>query len=264
MKLIEKYKKYIAKKYFKWNKPKALTWDAWEDWHESTKNSQPWAYWFYETLPNFFSSCKGKITDPIKDTRYWIRVRLLDRYHVINTGLKPGYHEFEERSLHGMFNMLVDYVECELAWKSAIFGDADKKKYPWWSKGWFRFKNARMPTCGIDHLKWESTLDSPNLPSGGRSDWQAEKARIVLDLYHWWKYVRPLRKDPMDLSGWSDICDEKRKRGIKPLSNKGMTKQDKQREREALDKCQAIEQAYDDEDTEQLIRLVKIRKGLWT
>lgn len=264
MKIVKSCKEYFSKYFRPLNKPGALTWDGWDEWHEKAKTDNPWGYWMYETVPVFLDRCRRKITDPINNTRYWIRHRTFDRYHIIKTGLKPGYNGFDERCLHGMFSMLVDFVECESAWKSAIFDEEQRKTYPWYSKGWLRFKTARVPQAGVDHLKWESTLDSPNLPSGSRSDWQAVKAREILDLYHWWKYVRPHRKDPMDLSGWSQICEEKRARGIKPLSDKGITPADRKRERDALDKTHAIEQAFEDEDTEQLIRLIKIRKEMWT
>lgn len=264
MTIIKNLKEYFDNKVFTWDKPRAMTWDGWDEWHLAAKKSNPFGYWIHETIPDFFHACLRKITDPFRNIKFWVRYRVFDRYHVIPTGLKPGYHEFDERCMNGMFNMLVYYVEYELAWRYALSDAELKKKYPWYSKGWFRFKSAPMPNEGLLHLKWESTLDSPNLPHGSRNDWQAQRAREVIDLYHWWKFIRPMRKDPMDLSGWTELCEEKRKKGIKPLSSKGMTANDKKKERAALDRCHAIEQSYEDEDTGQLIRLIKIRKGLWT
>lgn len=262
MSLSERYDKWVCKK-FNIDRPAAATMDDWDEWHEKNKTENPRGYFFLETLPDFFGSKWHRITRTIKDSKYWIRYRTFDRYHVIQTGLKPGYRDFDERCLHGCFSLLVDYVETDLAWKSAVFSEEQYRKYPWWSKGLFRFKSTRMPTHGIDHLKWESGLDNPNLSLNNRSDHQAIRAREVLDLYHWWKYVRPLRKDPMDISGWSAFCQDKRNRGIKPLSDKGLTQEDHIRQRDTLDKMHEIEQAFEDEDTEQLVRLIKIRKGLW-
>lgn len=263
MNVIEKYKEWISEKYGI-KKPESATWDEWEEWHSNSKAAKPWVYFFYETIPSFFSKKWRRVTDKINDVKYWIRYRTVDRYHVIHTRLKPGYKEFDERCLHGCFELMVDYVECQLSWRSVIFDEDKKSKYPWWGKGIFRFTTARRPEYGIDTLKWESTLDSTSLPMHERSEYQAERARELLDLYHWWKYVRPLRKDPMDLSGWSAICDEREKNGEHFLSDKDANRRDKKRERLALDRTNEIEQAYDDEDTEQLIRLIKIRKGLWT
>ena len=263
MKIIKSCVEYLNKLVPKLDKPRALTWDGWVEWREEAKKASPTSYWLYETIPDVLHTLKHRLTDPISNTRAWVRYRTFDKYHIIKTKLKPGYQDFNERCLHGMFNMLVDYVECDLAWKSAMFDGELKKTYPWYSKGILRFKSARVPNAGVDHLKWESTLDSPNIPQGSRSTWQAEKARDILDLYHWWKYVRPKRQDPLDLSGWTQLCEDRRARGIKPLSDKGLTSADKKLERSCLDKSNAIEQSFEDEDTAQLIRLIKIRKGLW-
>lgn len=258
---IENLKKYISEKFIIWHKPDALTWDEWTDWHITAKSSNPIGYWMHETLPDHFNTVKNYILDPIRNAKYWIRNRVFEKYHIIHTYLKPGYHDFDERCLHGMFNMLVDYVEKDLAWKSSIFDDELRKKRPWYSKGWLRFKNNRDPQVGLNHLKWESTLDGTISMTG--AELQASRAREILDLYHWWKYVRPNRLDPMELSGWSQFCEEKRKKGIDILSDKGITAADKQKERECLNKTSEIENAFDDEDTTQLIRLIKIRKSLW-
>ena len=231
MKLWQKYQEFIKKKY-NIEKPKVATWDGWEDWHDTVKAQKPFGYFCLETFPNFFIDSWNLVTNKISNTKSWIRYRTFDRYHIIDTGLNPGYHDFDERCLHGLFNMLVDHVEKDMAWHCAIFSEEDHDKYPWWSKGWFKFKTSRQPQLGIKHLIWESGLDNPTLAQHHRLDFQAERAREVLDLYHWWKYVRPLRKDPMDLSGWSDLCDDRRNRGISILSDKGRTSADRQRDRE--------------------------------
>lgn len=263
MKVWKKYKDYIRKK-FNIEKPKAATWDGWNEWHDKTKNKNPRGYFWLETFPNFFEDNWTYVIRQFGDMKRWVRYRTFDRYHIIDTGLEPGFREFDERCLHGCFSMLVDYVEKDLAWRSALFSEEDYSKYPWWGRGLFRVKVSRQPEIGVKHLRWESGLDNPNLSPTSRSDYQAERAREILDLYHWWKFVRPLRKDPMDLGGWSAICSEHKQNDKSILSNKNKSNTDRQREREALDKTHAIEQAFEDEDTDQLIRLIKIRQGLWT
>jgi hypothetical protein len=96
---------------------------------------------------------------------------------------------------------------------------------------------------------------------------QAVKAQEVLDLYRWWKDVYPNRPDPHDASGWSEYCELKRKEhGETGLSFMKESKNPETRALgdRALKKTHEIEQAYDDEDTEMLIRLIKVRHGLWT
>jgi hypothetical protein len=266
MRLLETYQTWILNK-FDLNKPQVATFDDWEIWHAEAKKKSPIGYFLAQILPDKIDDIWRLTKKPFNETRWWIRYRLFDKYHIIKTGLQPGYHDFDERCLHGMFALLVDYVEVDLAWKHSIFYPERKQEYPWYSRGIFRFRSTPKPEYGIEHLKWESTLDSKSLPIYERSDYQAENAREVLDLYHWWKYIRPLRVDPMELSGWSKICDENNRNGFSILSDneqKKKTAAQKQREREALDRTHVIEEAYQNEDTQQLVRLIKIRHHLWT
>lgn len=247
------------RKFFDLQKPEAATMDGWDQWHETTKKARPFAYFVAETIP----AKTGRIvyrflTDPINSFRYGLRVRIFDRYHVIKTGLKPGYHDCDERLLHGAFNLLVDYVELELPSTVMKFDPKDEKKgkkHPWWSKGWLRFKAYRDPKMGLRHLRWEMGL-------GSQSTHQAHKAREVWHLYHWWKFVRPLRPDPYDASGWSEFCKNKSMKNI--FRDTPRTKEEFEKEREILQLSDDIQNHYDEEDENMLIRLIKIRGNLWT
>jgi hypothetical protein len=42
------------------------------------------------------------------------------------------------------------------------------------------------------------------------------------------------------------------------------TPEEKERVSKMLDECHKIEQAYETEDEEMMIRLIKVRHGLWT
>lgn len=243
-------------------KPHAMGWGEWEDWHEETKRARPFAYFIMETIPDKIDDLKKMITRPYNNARAWLRYRIFDRYHVISTGLAPDYYDADTRMLHGMFNLLVDYVEVELAWVHVVFSDEKRKKrtHPWWSLGWTRFKSFRDPQAGLDHLRWEMTLDSPALSPSERNPYQAAKAREVWELYHWWKFIRPTRPDPHDESGWSDYCAGKNLRDL--FSDRD--DEDQARSMEMINRTNEIEKAYDQEDEDMLVRLVKIRKSLWT
>jgi hypothetical protein len=250
----------------KWDKPVALQWHEWDEWEAKMRKERPFAYWINETMPDFFGDIRKTITKPFNDLRYAIRVRVFDRYHVIPTGLKPGYADGDTRMLHGMFNLLVDFVEVEKAWMHVVFDrEAQKRfKHPWWSLGWTRFRAFRDPAAGLAHLQWEMTLDDPNLDEYQRSSHQAQAAREIWELYHWWKEVRPNRPDPHDAGGWSEYCDSRRQAGKHMLDMRHDSEEEEQRCRTALDLSHKIEQEYDQEDEDMLIRLVKIRRSLWT
>lgn len=258
MKAIEKIKKF-----FDLEKPVALGWGEWEDWHEKTKSDRPFAYFVMETIPDKWDDVYRAVTRPFNNARDWIRYRSSDRYHIINTGLRPGYHELDERMLHGMFSLLVDFVEVESAWMHVVFDKNQKKKYcpPWWSFRRFRFNSFRSVEAGLAHLKWEMTLDSERLPISDRNPGQAEMAREVWELYHWWKHIRPTRPDPDDISGWSSYC---RSKTTRELFGDNRDPDEEKASMDMIMTSRDIERAYDDEDDRMLMRLIKIRKSLWT
>lgn len=200
--------------------------------------------------------------DKYRDGIYEIRVRFFDKYHVINTGLPPGYRDTSERLLHGTFQLLVDYVEVELAWMQVVFSDDAKKKYkyPWFSIKPFRFKSFRCPEAGLDYLAWEKSLQSED----GLNDRQAEKAKVVEELYVWWKTIRPNRPDSMDASGWSAYCEERRINGEEPFSNKKRSEAEEDRIRKMIEEMTAIEKNYLEEDKMMWKKLVDIHECLWT
>jgi hypothetical protein len=175
-----------------------------------------------------------------------------------------------------LFNELVDFVEVELAWWHIAWAEKDeKRKYnaPFWATGWFRWRTWRCPQAGLDNLDWQSKLvwheneceeGSPNV---GKPTYQAENALEILALYKWWKEVYPKRPDPHDASGWSRYCELKRQEhGETGLSFMKESKNPETRALgdAALKKTHEIEQAYEDEDTEMMTRLIKIRNSLWT
>lgn len=256
------------------DKPFAATSKEWREWEISAKLNQPFAYWLHEVAADWINNRWTNIKAPFEWVRTFLRYRVFDRYHIINTRLEPGYHDADSRMLHGMFNLLVDFVEIEKAWMNVVFNENERKKrkHPWWSIGWTRFRSYRDPEAGIDHLRWETTLDHPDIADLERSPSQASTAREILVLYYWWKNVRTKRLDPMDASGWTKYCNDRREanRENGDVSTWDMidfdeeTPQDREKTRELLDECRRVESLYEKEDEDMLIRLVKIRKHLWT
>lgn len=100
---------------------------------------------------------------------------------------------------------------------------------------------------------------------------QAIKAKEIRELYDWWTVTRPARPDPYEASGWSALCDERRQRRIAEgkrdsfmagLNDK--TPAEKKASNKALKLLHKIEAAYEKEDEDMMIRLIKVRHGLWT
>ena len=163
----------------------------------------------------------------------------------------------------------MDFVEIELAWWHIVWESSEfAKKYnaPFWSKGWFRWRTWRCKQAGLDNLDWQRSLrwqeeevaeGSENL---GKLTPQAEKAQEILDLYTWWTVTRPARPDPIEVSGWSAYCD--RRRAADP--DDWIFSDNKEDTGPMLHQMHQLEAKYEQEDEEMMIRLIRVRHGLWT
>jgi hypothetical protein len=224
-------------------KPGALGFDEWEEWRDRVRSERPWGYFLAErALP----ALQKTIQSPariVRSARYYLRNRFVTKTHFLKTGLEPGvYHELDERIIHGLFNELRNFVEVELACMTA-YGDKN-----------YRFRKGRCPEAGLAHLEWASGLKYDELvgkddPRCGEPTPQAESAVAIKELYEWWTEVRPRRPEPTEASGWSEHWEKK--------------SDDKER-RAASKRLQKIEREYEREDDRMMVKLVKLRRHLWT
>lgn len=258
-------------------KPKVATRKEWKNWREEFKSKDKFIFWFTEKFLNKLQNFIFWPKDKLDDLYYAINARFKDRYFGMSSDLnKWQYHEIDTRILHCNFQTLVDFVESESAhmgtWK-------DPKKYgiKWYHRGWFSLFAPKWSNkqAGLDHLNWEMNLrldedwfgnyeptiqEAKDNGTFGQLTGQALKAKEIYDLYIWWTETRPARPDPFEESGvasyykdkdvdkWLDDINE-------PISK---TKQ------ECYEIMNKLEEQYEEEDTEMLIKLIKIRNCLWT
>ena len=258
----------------------AGTSEEWDDWTDRAKGYHPVRYWLAE---EGLGHLQDFVTWPIRkiyDIKYYINNRWVSRTHSLTAharDIKPGqWRDVGNRFLPCLFNELVDFVEIESAWSHIAWGDKEARaKYdpPFWASGWFRWRTWRSPQAGLDHLDWAMTLkfdedwfDKEN-PLYNQPTPQAERAKELKELYVWWTTVYPNRPDPMDASGWSDLCERRRlanpKKGFMSMLS-DRTEEEREESRLALDLSSKIEREYDEEDEAMMIRLIKIRDALWT
>jgi len=263
------------RKNLKFDKPYALPMGEWSNWESDARASRPVAYWLTETLPEWLEKPGEWLVDPVSDAKYYLRNRFITQTHKLKTGLKTGaWHELETRILHGLFTELVNFVEIEKAHTQVIWGNSEVgKKYhlPWWRRvHWFRWDTWRCAEAGLDYLHWEISLvkdvewfNSADHPDIGKPTDQALAAQEVLDMYTWWKQIRPARPDEHDASGWTAYCDQLRERYGNMFADE-KTDAEREQSKLAMARLSRLEAEYDQEDTDMLIRLIRIRKSLWT
>jgi hypothetical protein len=256
----------------------AGTSEQWDEWDRKAKRYNPIRYWLAEEGLDYVSNVVYWIPDTLHSIKYYINNRWVSRTHSLTAhvnDIKPGqWCDVGNRFLPCLFNELVDFVEIELAWWHIAWSDKevkDKYKAPFWASGWFRWRVWRCPQAGLDNLEWQRNLrwteDEVGKDFNGLGELtpQAVKAQEILDLYTWWTTTYRNRPDAYEASGWTAACEAQRDAnggkiswGIPkdPVLKKAQTKAHKL--------LQKIEADYEAEDEAMMIRLIKVRHGLWT
>jgi len=256
-------------------KPKAETGKGWRLWREAAQETHPIRYWIVEEGLDYLQNFINWPMDRIHDVRYYINNRWITRSHSLTAhprDIKPGnWCDVGNRFLPCLFNELIDFVEVESAWHHVLWDEEARKKFsvPWWRSSWLRWRTWRCPEAGMAHLVWASSLTNddfvnPSDPEYGKPTRQAIAAREIIDLYVWWKHIRPQRPDPHDASGWTAYCEQRREQGRDFFDFEDKTPEEAEMSKKALDMSQQLELQYDQEDEEMMIRLIKIRQSLWT
>ena len=249
--------------------------EEWSDWRKLAKSAHPVRYWIAEEGLDLVQDFATWPIRKIYDVKYYINNRFITKTHALTAhrrDIKPGtWQDVGNRFLPCLFNELQDFVEVELAWSHVAWDPVARKEFqaPFYATGWFRWRTWRCPQAGLDNLDWRRSLRwtenelGPDHSDIGTRTPQALHAEEILALYKWWTEIYRNRPDPMDASGWTDYCARTRNGDgdflFQPTDEATM----KQRDR-AIDLCNEIEQQYEQEDEEMLIRLIRIRNSLWT
>lgn len=256
----------------------AGTSEQWDEWTTTAQMRHNFRYWLAEEGLDYLQRIVYFVPDTLYSIKYYINNRWVTRTHSLTAhprDIKPGqWCDVGNRFLPCLFNELVDFVEVELAWWHIAWAEKDEKnkyKAPFWATGWFRWRTWRCPQAGLDNLEWQRNLrwkedevgeGSDNL---GKLTQQAIKAQEILDLYNWWTQIHPNRPDPYEASGWTAACEAQREANGGKLSwNTPKDPVLKKQSDKAHKMLQKIEAQYEKEDEQMMIRLIKVRHGLWT
>ena len=254
----------------------AGTSEEWDNWTTAAQMKHNFRYWLAE---EGLSHLQDFVTWPVRklyDIKYYINNRWVTRTHAPTAhvrDIRPGdWCDVGNRFLPCLFNELVDFVEVELAWWHIAWDDEARKKFqaPWYARGWFRWRTWRNAECGLANLEWQRKLIHDeeyckDQPYYMKPTPQAVKAQEILDLYTWWTTTYRNRPDAYDASGWTEYCEASRiANGGKLNWSSDKSPELKKMSNRSHKLLQKIEAAYEKEDEEMMIRLIKVRHGLWT
>lgn len=254
--MYKRLKRLIAKfdNWMDFNPPGAMSATGWRLFGEEFKEVAPIRYWIKH---DFVRGIVWPIQRTFNNAKFWIRYRTTHRYHVVETGLKPGYNEVETVMLYTSFNLLKNFVEVELA------SHSPDREVTWCERHmpFYRlFYPFRRPDLGMKVLDWKCSLDDPSLPVFQQSVHEAADGREIRTLYKWWVEDRPARKR-IEIPAYS----------MQGKGDLGIFDDDFDREAEdykAYEKAraEAAQQGVDWRAEEQtmLERLIKVRQSLWS
>jgi hypothetical protein len=252
-------------------KPAAADGDEWKRWKTQAEKQHPIRFWIAEEGLSHLQDIINWPIDKVYNLKYYAVNRWIDQSHALVAHpkhIKPGsWTDLDNRILICLLDELVDFVEIEKAYSNYRWNAEKQKGMRWWQVGRWRTRTWRNAEAGIDHLQWEMTLTNAEWLDEDKKHEavltsQAMAAKEVFELYTWWTQVYPNRPDIYDISGWSAYCDSKRDRGIGFMETDPL--EDQEETRKILDKNREIEAAYTAEEEAMLIRLIKVRKCLWT
>ena len=256
----------------------AKTSQEWHSWHKESRQAHPIRYWIAEEALDRIQDTLMWPLDKLYDLKYYVNNRWVTRTHCLTAHPRDiprgEWRDVGNRFLPCLFNELVNFVEIELAWKNVAYDEKARVRYqvPWYGMGVFRWRTWRCPEAGIEHLNWEINLVkdrswglSPDDAEYGEPTDQARTALEILSLYTWWTQVYTKRQDPHDESGWTEACAVGRKDSDDFLSMLDNTDPEYTAMRDrAHERLREIETQREQEDTDMLIRLIKVRERLWT
>jgi len=182
---------------------------------------------------------------------YWMNPS--NRVIIKHPDCKRGhYHDADYIMMFVMFQMVVNFIEieCGALLPNQCFETGWKKWFRRVSNltllHWF-IMPPRNALRGLFYLKWEMSLkDHPR---------QAQCAKELFLLYKFWKHTRPRREEPFAEA--YTFTDEEEGIG-KKFGGCSL------RYSAFLKRSGDLEEQQDQEDQEMLVKLINIRRSLWT
>lgn len=259
------------------DKPLAATSKEWGEWRREAKKKKL-RYFIANDVPSWIRS---KIINPIEDAIWWVKYRTTSRYHILKLDTDPGYMDDSEKILYANFTILKNYVENDCAkrrWFYYVSSPEEDHELLMFDKY----------TMGIEYLNWEISLSDPDSEDYDDLLYESEKwkngeidpldtqsgsAKEVKELYLWWLNYPSfiLTDDDIYLKQYKE---SRRNRGVDEFyfdmfsDSDDPNDKETQEERELFKKH--MDYSFNNEDEkyhkveEMLLRLIKIRRSLWS
>lgn len=130
---------------------------TWDDWDKEVKKRWPIRFYLFDTLADEISHrWKWWVTDPIWKFKH--RFIPKHKYHILRTGLKPGYHDPDTQMLYSWMKLnkeFIDGTSDTIDWEQdsqkEIYSDIFKV-YEWWENYEIRLKEIDNSYDNMDDM----------------------------------------------------------------------------------------------------------------
>lgn len=179
------------------------------------------------------------IPEPIKDIYYKVRSFFFP-YNVVKIrSLRRTWVDRDQVMFHAPFQILVDFVEKEWMPDGGTFFDIEKEKA------------AIVGTRPELIPQLERELEESIAHNA--------KTQEIWTIYNWWTKVRPYRQDPREHLRQPEYISDSN--GFREMF---LIDGDDELWHNAMQLTRKLEEEWEKEDEEMLMRLIKIRDYLWT
>lgn len=194
----------------------------------------------FGTEPPAYVRYAHNVFRKLSDAKYWLYYRLRPsyRYHVVNTGLGPGYHDCNSIMLHGAMALLCSHIEAE--------GGVEKLE---------GFTKELMEPGSEGHGPREAV------------ERQASIQSEMLDIYRWWKVQKPIDEQRRDAL-MMELYSGRDRVSFVPVDGSKLSqmifKEFEGSEVAMNEEFRTLEKKIEDDEQSMLHRLIDIRRSLWT
>jgi len=211
---------------------------CWEDYYDKVKQDYPVRYFLSSTMPELFISAWRKIYFPIKSLVYWVKYHTVCKRHLLdlrqpttNTydDYRYGWRDTDTLMLFALFNLLNTFVNKE-------------------------FKNFVCPS--------EEECNDPMFGEANRD--QRNAYFEIVALHNWWNVDR--KNDLKEFDAILKECSGEKRKWDKDDAEWDDTdcQEFKNAVRQMYHKVDVKEMEMMAKEEEMLVRLIKVRRWLWS
>lgn len=209
---------------------------------------------------------------------YEIRNRFFAKYYRIDIREMPkgAWWDFDHKAFHVLLQMFEDFILNEKGASELSRWEYNRKKEKartsaqqyYEELSWYERKFSKRKILkekfAIEYLKWEidlvNDLDTAEYERKVRRS-QSESAVEQLAIWKWWTEIYKNRTDPFDTP---EINEYYNNITTTPCENGNFLMNFPEKNREKINAAHVEENRREEEDTEMMVRICKVRRSLWT